>query len=61
MSEYEVTVQVSYEVYMKIDADNEDEAKEEAIEQAHDPELVSNHSYNVTEEPTIVSVKEGGE
>ena len=61
MNEYEVTVQVSYEVYMTIDADNEEEAKEAVSAQAQDAGLVSNYVYNVIEEPTIVSVEEGGQ
>ena len=58
MNEYNVTMQVTYEVYLSIQADSEEAATEHAIQQCADAELVSNHSYNVVEDPTLVSVEE---
>tara|TARA_A100001515_G_scaffold125959_1_gene110992 strand:+ start:7148 stop:7327 length:180 start_codon:yes stop_codon:yes gene_type:complete len=55
--EYLVTLRVSYEVYCTVDADNKKEAIELAIEEVHDPELISNHSYSVMSEPTILEVE----
>jgi hypothetical protein len=64
MGGYVVTVQVSYEVYIRVDADNEEEAKATAIKEAHNAGMIwkyCGYTYNFLEEPKIVSVEKGGE
>ena len=60
MKEYTITIQVTYEAYIMVEADSAEEAREEAITESSDPATLSNHTYNVTEEPKIIEIEVGG-
>ena len=61
MREYNVTMQVTYEVYLSIQAESEEAATQHATQQCGDPELLSNHEFNVVNDYRLTSIKENEE